>query len=990
MYENELNKIIDSSQNNALSFFVGAGVSALSGAPTWKELINSICDKIGRDKKEYYSSDEYLQIPQMYYYSLGENTAEYYSFVKQQLNTSNLKTNSIHREMLKLNPVSFITTNYDTLLEDASVQYCHSYKVVSCDEDVPTIFGDKFILKLHGDFKKENIVLKEEDYLNYSNNFKLVETLMKSIFSTNTVVFIGYGLNDYNIKLILNWTKSLLKSDFREPIFIYTENDELTSEELLYHQSKGLQVIEWNKLMPENDSGYLGRYQSFFDALNNYSMVSLVDKNEDEALNVLYNLLEPLNSLNALRIEDVSKKLYPYINISEVGTMYFLEDGDLLMKKFLEINQFTESEKKTISNDIIDKYSCILSVFKKARIKGINDKTGKTLKYSTDVLPLADENCILFNYTFMNTFVKKEYKSVSDRYKKAYYLSRLKRYDEAFLLFDKIAKESYKSKDYLMYYLAESNCISLCKIIKNTNSCYNCYDMDLVDSKSLSDSEIEDLFHNLPVEFRKKYDTIKDLHGANLLYKYSYEAFIDGQKLQTSIESNSMEFGLTSGAKVICRINNYLHFFLGNGIIADVFTEYKSTTKNLMSLLVYKYSTQKNKVLHEQPFPEIANYEIQFDKIDFYCFIECFSDKELIALVSKYQIETLHFQNIEMIEKAVENLLDYYESAVKLSKNNIDVIGIQTQIKNCLVLLRYINISQNLVDRVCSFIFSYEFREIKINDKIMFLDYQLARKKKYSETTKKVIENTLVFYLDANISALKNHESFESYSSSSLINYYNLVEYICPPEENYHSRKIAMRVSQIISGELSPLYSHITNHYCRHVSLYQKKKLIAFANKSIKYSFNFELFTLLIQCDAHISTDVKEKLKEHLREIVDNSKGTKSDKSITVYPVSQSLEDLLNIGYWCFTGILNPKDFKEFLGNDAKFDFFYEFENFDFNRFDVAWLINFTSFALKQISDNLEVRNIIRGKIAHELVDERIIESDRKRLQDILLRYFCE
>ena len=47
MYEEELKRILDASQNNALSFFVGAGVSALSKAPTWKGLINAICDKMG-------------------------------------------------------------------------------------------------------------------------------------------------------------------------------------------------------------------------------------------------------------------------------------------------------------------------------------------------------------------------------------------------------------------------------------------------------------------------------------------------------------------------------------------------------------------------------------------------------------------------------------------------------------------------------------------------------------------------------------------------------------------------------------------------------------------------------------------------------------------------------------------------------------------------------------------------------------------------------
>ena len=120
MYEKELQRILTASQNNALTFFVGAGVSALSGAPTWKGLIHAISDRLGQARKDEYSSDEYLQIPQMFYYSLGENKEEYYTFVKAQLHSSPMLPNVIHREMLNLNPVSFITTNYDTLAASLS------------------------------------------------------------------------------------------------------------------------------------------------------------------------------------------------------------------------------------------------------------------------------------------------------------------------------------------------------------------------------------------------------------------------------------------------------------------------------------------------------------------------------------------------------------------------------------------------------------------------------------------------------------------------------------------------------------------------------------------------------------------------------------------------------------------------------------------------------------------------------------------------------
>ena len=188
MYEKELSRIIDASSNNALTFFVGAGVSALSGAPTWKDLINAINLQMGKDSKKEYSSDDYLIIPQMYYYSLGSNKSEYYRFITNELKTEKLKPNKIHLEMLNLNPVSFITTNFDSLLEDIAIQRCQGFKVVSQDKDVPQLYGDRYILKIHGDLKNKNIVLKEEDYLNYSENFKLIETLTKSIFAIHAAV----------------------------------------------------------------------------------------------------------------------------------------------------------------------------------------------------------------------------------------------------------------------------------------------------------------------------------------------------------------------------------------------------------------------------------------------------------------------------------------------------------------------------------------------------------------------------------------------------------------------------------------------------------------------------------------------------------------------------------------------------------------------------------------------------------------------------------
>ena len=983
MYEKELKRVLDASQNNALSFFVGAGVSALSNAPTWKGLINAICDKMGLEKKEDYSSDELLQIPQMFYYSM-EDKSEYNKFVREQLHSADLVSNDIHHEMLNLNPVSFITTNYDTLIEDSALQHCKSYKAVACDGNVPKIYGDRFILKVHGDFSNNNFVLKEEDYLNYSENFKLIETLTKSIFSTNTVVFIGYGLNDYNIKLIVNWAKSLLKDDFLEPIFIYTGDQALTEEELIYHKSKGLSVIEWYKLVSHSDE-HLPRYKAFFDALK--SMLSLDGKTEDEAFEMLYNLLQPLNSLNALRINDVSARLARYVRISEDGVIRMPQEENLLLTAFLKIHQMTKSQRDSLDKRIIEKYDCILSVFKKARICQV-EKDHKIIRLFIENIPFADKNCILFDFFAMNSYVSKEYVSIEKNYKKAFYLSQLKRYDEAFSLFSKVAKQAFADNNYLLYYFAESNCIYLRTIITNINHRFGNYDLSIIESLSPNDTEIENLFRGLPVEFRNKYDSFKDVHSANMLYKYSYESFIDGQNLKNAIESEAIEFGLTSSSKAFCRINDYLHFLQSNGIIAEPFKEYRSTVQNLMSLLVYKYSTQGKKTLREQPFSFTNRNSVCFDELDFYCFISCFTDKDIQKLFNKYHVKTIEFANMGRIETIVKNILNYYEYLIKTEKKiSVAMVSLQGIMKNCLSLLRYVNISQDLVNQICVFILSHEFGNVYISDKVLFLDSQLGQKKMYSEVTAKTIEKTLVSYIDKHIFAIETGDRFELPSPNG-INYCHLVNYIHPIEKEYVSRRLSLRVSYIIKQKLAPLYSHVIECYSGFVSNNQKKRLVTWANKQLIERFSFEQLSLLVRLEARITSKVINQLKNHLKNTIELEKS--NDKNgVVVFPAKNAFEELEQVGYWCLINVLHTKDFQEFLGISPKFDFYCKYTDFDFNRFEVSWLLDYDERALTVIAKDKKIKEKIRLSIASILDSNTLQESDANDLQSILAKHFC-
>ena len=985
IYQSEIQRILDASKNNALTFFVGAGVSALSNAPSWKELINSICDELGRSRNENYSSDEYLQIPQMYYYSIKEDKKKYLSFIRSKIERQELIPNAIHREMLRLNPVSFITTNYDSLLEDATSNQCQSYKVISIDSEVPKIFGDRYILKIHGDFRNGNIVLKEEDYLNYSHNFKLIETIVKSVFATNTIVFVGYSLNDYNIKMILNWTKSLLNDSFRKPIFFHISDNLLTKEELAYHQSRGLSVIESKKLTELTD--YPNKYQSLFQAIKKQSSVTIEGKTEEEAFSMLHTLLAPLDRLNALRVEDVSKRLYPYVRIKEDGCISSSPEECILIKKFFDIVKLSNAEQNDLPSDILKSYKTIISVFAKARIYCIENDFKIKLFIENESI-FADKNCITFDYSEMHRFCAKEYRKYQTNYKKAFYLSRLCRYDESFFLFSDVAVKAFKQKDYLTYYFAKTNCIQLKKVITNLQQLYGGFDIEAIESQLPSNAETEKVFELLPIEFRSEYENLKDIHSVNLLYRYSYESFVAGLKMQNAFDTNSIEFGLTSSGKAICRINDYLHFFLGNGMICDVFSEYQTTVKNLMSLIIHKYAIQGKKKMNPTVFDNFSSDVIALNEIDFYCIISCFKSKDVQVTLDKYSITTIKFQNMDRIESAICNLIAYYDQLVKSASFRMKLKDVELKIKTTLVLVRYMEISQSLVDKITAFILSREFGDIYINDKILFLDRQLVRRKRYSQKTTKAIEERLIQYISSDISAYQNKKEFSVLSTNTSIGYADLVYYISPLDDNYQSQKLSNKVGKIINNCIEKLYPDVVNYYYHFVSKYQKQKIVSWAKEILLQKFDIDIFSVLIDGKAHINNSIIGQLIPFLREEVKKD-SNKREIATSFNGVDDRFNALRQVGVWCFLDKIKKQYFKEFLGCYSMFDFFYKRSKFDFEQFEVSWLLHFSPALLKKIVDKKTIKNKVRVLIVKELQEQRINDSDYRKLNKILIDYFC-
>lgn len=213
-----IKEIQEASQQNRLVAFVGAGASCDAGVPLWNDLVGLMAKVLPQDIRDKYDN---LQLAQFVRETCDEKA--YYSNVRKHLLQNITCPNAIHDAILELNPNCIITTNYDTLLEEAALRKNQQFWVVGKDSDMPQNHGERLLVKMHGDLDNENIVLTENDYYDYSRNFPLIRSFVVSQFVSKVVVFIGFSFSDINLRYILREVQCELGTKMQKAFLLTQE-----------------------------------------------------------------------------------------------------------------------------------------------------------------------------------------------------------------------------------------------------------------------------------------------------------------------------------------------------------------------------------------------------------------------------------------------------------------------------------------------------------------------------------------------------------------------------------------------------------------------------------------------------------------------------------------------------------------------------------------------------------------------------------------------
>lgn len=240
--------LLDAHRTGKLMLFVGAGVSANLGLPDWDTLIAHIAEELGYDPKIFATYGDHLALAEFYKKKKG-GLGALRSWMDREWHkpATDISKSDIHQLITQGNFSRIYTTNYDRWLEYAHDAFGVKYdKIASVADLVSVTEGHRQIIKLHGDFDADDsLVLDETSYFQRLDFDTPLDIKLRNDVLGSSVLFIGYSLNDLNIRLLFYrltemWGRSTLASA-RPKSYVFTHRPNPVAQELLSHW--GIEMI---------------------------------------------------------------------------------------------------------------------------------------------------------------------------------------------------------------------------------------------------------------------------------------------------------------------------------------------------------------------------------------------------------------------------------------------------------------------------------------------------------------------------------------------------------------------------------------------------------------------------------------------------------------------------------------------------------------------------------------------------------------------------
>jgi hypothetical protein len=238
--------------------FVGAGLSAWAGLPTWatllKRMVATLRDE-GHPSPRLVELDgmldqgKLLEVAEYCRDQLGRS--QYAQFLTNELRHQPSDDPMPHQLIVQSGFSAAITTNYDKLLENAYFRGWGISPPVVTHEDIDRLAqllftGEFFILKAHGDLDRPgSAVFTSSDYRDLIHANPAYDAVMSSMLITKAVLFIGYSLSDPDFRLLMD--RQFVTFGDATPIrYALMREGGVVEQELLW-RSRNVRVLQYGQ-----------------------------------------------------------------------------------------------------------------------------------------------------------------------------------------------------------------------------------------------------------------------------------------------------------------------------------------------------------------------------------------------------------------------------------------------------------------------------------------------------------------------------------------------------------------------------------------------------------------------------------------------------------------------------------------------------------------------------------------------------------------------
>ncbi|MBK6847574.1 MAG: SIR2 family protein [Proteobacteria bacterium] len=221
-------ELVGAGANGHLVVLVGAGASVPAGRPRWDELLNELFRRAHDDA--FPEQQEHLRAAQEFERSeraealvrvMGRPWLE--NAIVERLSAPSLQPAPVHHALVALPGTRLLTTNYDTLLEQAAEANGHPLEGVTAADTAKLARDQPMVLKLHGCVTRpETIVLTVADYDRLIHRAPAAwrERLRSFLQPPFCLVMVGYGFGDSNIQGVLAELRVAYEDHLAGPIWI--------------------------------------------------------------------------------------------------------------------------------------------------------------------------------------------------------------------------------------------------------------------------------------------------------------------------------------------------------------------------------------------------------------------------------------------------------------------------------------------------------------------------------------------------------------------------------------------------------------------------------------------------------------------------------------------------------------------------------------------------------------------------------------------------